>query len=1082
MKVVKQICRFNDTLIYILIAIVVLLVNHLCSVTDAKPFNTPYAALLPFTCPSIFWAAGQGLVTTDIEKIPDLVAFIYREKETFDINLIPKDCNWESISSTAVLTHRYYMYFIGIIIWIFGVSIASLIKAAIIIRLVSSLLLYCILRKGLSRASAMIITLLVCTSPAMITLDMTPRDMSKVPFIYAIVCIIVHLFLKKITLKQYLAFSGILGVLLGVGYGFRPDLIICLPPALFSLIFTPRDYSRVLFRNRIVAVVLMVTTMFPFVWPIFKAAAREGNQQTSAHTFLVGMSPGIEKKMNFGEASYNVFPFSFSGEAAVYSVVNTYARRTGNMESMVNVHCSEYQRFLGNRNAELLLDPYFFYNGPVYAQVGRIVLRDLISIFPADFVARAWCGVATAFQGPLYYSSALLQTGDTCPLWKKWLLELHNVLSILISKYGLIIVTSSLVFLAGANLRLAVFFTGLFLWFFGYPSVQFEYRHSFFLIFVPFWAVGLGVEQFARFVYNALKSSSKVGRGRITSFFRNIFVFVASMIFIYIFPLVLLRTWQSYQLNQYINTLCNAQFRPIKGVIELNGDNLRLIPSETLQGLQKSSELPPGETAWEYVALVFDTHGYDVPVHILYDEKRFLNDFSQTVLIQGVSNGTPGRVTLFFPIYELDTTYSLDMLPEFLRTFPALAERINDDRPIYEQDWWRRGKFLGISFPEMYLPLFRGFFTVRNIEDVQLLPIIQVPDDRQFLHPYKTGPWERRIRSWLSDRFLSKQPLSVSPLNNDCWELDESLVYHVPSPIFTRPLMEEKGADDYIDKWLNYVEYLPELASAAALDLATIGTVWRNEGRITDAISVYQAARQLMPNQALYPVRLGQLLELLGDKDNALLQYMHALELQDLLPQTAERADRLFVERGNLHRQREFWRMVFEKHPNSWFVGMRLGGLLEQAGEYHNAAEVYDHVHKVFPEHPDTRLALARCLGMIGDHKESIHLIEEILKTHGDYLDLAISHLELISHHLSEQGNHEAAIEVLLVLTPLKPEDSSVLIWLGDEQYRGGFLTAASESYQKALALIEPSDMSRITVIQEKLKSIASHAMNNEPH
>ena len=257
------------------------------------------------------------------------------------------------------------------------------------------------------------------------------------------------------------------------------------------------------------------------------------------------------------------------------------------------------------------------------------------------------------------------------------------------------------------------------------------------------------------------------------------------------------------------------------------------------------------------------------------------------------------------------------------------------------QDWWARGEFEGISFPKEYQGFFAGMFRVSDIEKVRMLPLLQVPDDRRYFRWFKTCECERHLRS----RFCGCEDIRTSgkmgTKQASCWKMDELQAFHPVSPGMVEPLLEDVSAELYDARWKARVKYYPGLSKIAALDIANAGTRWYEAGKTEEALKAYVAAREFDPEEAVYPLRLGQVYLVRGELDMALQCFQDALRLQPLLPDTATKVDQLFEERKDSEARESFWRDVFSRHPDNWFAGTRLGGILESNGKWGEAAEVY---------------------------------------------------------------------------------------------------------------------------------------------
>ena len=1019
--------------------------------TVSRPFDYTNHAQMSMIYPAVFFAAGHGMGTTDIEKYPGLPEFIYGESSSFDSDSLPSRIDLMPLQSPLALSHLYYLYALGWTWRLFGISEDALQIYSAFMRAISAMLLFFLFRFGLSRKAAVFAVLLVGTSPAMLYAGITLRDFGKTPFLLAILLVTVVLFMRVISTRKLLFLSGLLGLLFGVGAGFRQDVLILLPPTVFVIVFLTRLNGRRQIAYRIGAAALLFLVFLPVSRPLFRGVALEGGQ-TSVHTVLSGMSKTVEAGLQF-EGDYALLPQSFSAEAVNYAVLNTFARRSGVSGSMVNPNSAEYQRFMGNKNVHLLVDPYFFFNGAAYAEAGQRYLHEIVYMFPADFVARAWRSVAAAFSVPAYYHDAAAVRDSERPAWVQALFYGQGLLARHMAWFGLVYVVAALLTLAAVQFRPALFFTALFLWIFGYPSLQFEQRHLFHLVFVPIGAATLVFEQGGIQLLKIIRRDAPLFPPHLLQHVLRMAALAGLVAALFLGPLLALRMWQYRQVHALAERLTQAPREPVAVDAEITEGTTHVYPRETLPGLSDASNLPPGETAWEYVALVFHTHGYDIPITIHYDDTRILNNFTQTVTLRGICDDSSGQSVLYFPIYETDATYSMDMASDLLRTFPNIAEAADDSRPLPQQDWWRRSRFTGVSFPEPFSAVFNGLYVVRDIDDVSLLPLMQIPEDQAYLRTCKTGPWEMWLRNQFSRLADNNACRERGMIDNSLWEVDEALLYHPPSPLLSSPLYGLDQAERYVSSWQERLSHLP-ISGYAALDLANAGTHWLNGGRLEESVYAYRAACRFAPENALYPVRLGQLLEKTGNTEEALFFYGRALEINPGLPDTLERLDSLFLAEDAPEQRRLFLGRVFEKHPDNWLIGMRLGDLLEADGAFEEAARIYATLITFHAGHPDIQLALARCYMRIQRPEDAFRLIEITMKAHASHKALGIWHFDALGEVLLGQGDYEAAGKVFQRLIETDPANPAWLLHLGDAHRGMGHEEEALRSYQSALDLI----------------------------
>lgn len=1073
---------FLEVLIVVVLMVVVFGVNTTIARSFSTPFNHPYQVLLPLVYPAVFFAAGHGLSTADVNQVPGLPEFVYGESPSFDIDTIPEDIVLAPIASPVAVSHYYYLYLVGWIWRIFGVSLDSLVLLSILFRVICACLLYLLFRVFLGRLGSIVGVLIVCCSTAMLHTGMSIRDFSKTPFLLGVFLLLSYLATRRSSRRRVLCLSSLLGLVIGVGMGFRQDLLISVPPVIVTLLLVIRIKGENGFSARILSVFLFFVFLSVAAYPIVKGTSAEGNQ-TMVHSLLLGVSPGMEAELGFGEASYELMPSVFVGDSANLAAVNVYARRKGNLESMVNTESAEYRRYNGDESAHLFIDPYLMFNGKVYARFGAQLFKDMIVSFPGDFVSRAWCAVTAVFKMPAQIHERVLGAlAHRPPGWLDTLLSVQEIVFRHVAKWGLLYTLLLFLLVSGKNLVLALFFTGMLAWFTGYTSILYEYRHSFYLVFIPVLSGLICIRL-------AWRAACHIARGRS---FRNSAesvatpywwrrplinagAYVLALVGVIAVPVYVLRLWQESQVNGLADKILSARMTPV--LLEDNSENelTRVWPREKLPQLKKAAGLPPGETAWEYLAVVFETHGHDIPVKIQYNAERVLNDLSQEIMIRGVEDGHEGRTTFFFPVYETCTSDNPDLWRDFLRTYPVFKTKIGSIAVEPPNEWWLRGEFEGISFPKEYQQFFVGMFSVSEIEEVAMLPLMQVPDDRRHFRQFKTCKNERFWRSLLAGRQKIKDIAEPEEIPASCWDLDEGVLAPPVSTTIAQPHFRGVSAESYSAQWNTRITYYPGIAKAAALDMATAGTVWLQEGHLDEARKAYEAACKFDPENAIYAVRLGQVYLREGDRERALRSFQDAFRIQPLLPQTADKVDEIIAETGNMENREAFWREVVGAHPESWFAGMRLGGVLESAGKWEDAVNIYETVHALNPGHPDTCLALARCLGRTGRVTEAFLLLWETAQDYEAYRVLAADHLASLAGFLEERQNYDLAEDALLRALGIVPENGVYYMRLGDIRRIKGKTQEAIDVYQQGLRIADLKDTELRDALSARIRQLETN-------
>lgn len=718
--------------------------------TREDPLEHPLFLQTNLFYPAIFFAAGRGIGTADISKIPGLEDFVYKRTLHFDTDNIPEDLEVVPLDTVLEVTHLYLFYCMGWLWRIFGVSAWVGALYAGLMRAVCGCALYGIFRLLLGRGASIAGTLLVCSAPFMVSSAIELRDFGKAPFVLGFLFVAAWLLRQKYSSKAVLLIAALLGLFLGVGLGFRQDVLTCLPPALFLFLFLAKPAATRLALVRVASSVVFAVFFLIAAFPIIRGITIEGGQ-ASAHAFFHGISPESEGRLDFGGASYDSL---ISVDPAAFAIVNVYARRSGNLDSMVNKGSSEYRRAHGDLNAPLLRDPYIYFTGAEYGRQANKVIVKFLKMFPADIVSRAWRSVFSIHTIPQQMHGDMRDSYDNQPVWLRVLLAFHGMLSAHLARFGLIYIVAVLMAVSLRYFWHAVWLFAFFVWFAGYPTLWYEMRHLFFLGFIPIWAMIVCVVSGIQFLRN-WRTAEYRSQFRQTYFvgskwkdpLRKGIGFGILVLATVIVPIVVLRFWQTHQVSKLAEHLAGTTLVEVPVDRHTKDGRLFLSPAEPLPGLSASRDLPPGETAWEYVAVTVNTHGEDILVTIQYDDANLIYNFTQDISIRGIDDGKEGQVRLFFPVYEVDMNYGGDLMArEIMKAYPDVKYVIQDNRPIAEQQWWKRGKFQGISLPEKKAASFQSFSRVQNVDTLDLLPIFQLPEDLCYLRPYKTGPWERWIR------------------------------------------------------------------------------------------------------------------------------------------------------------------------------------------------------------------------------------------------------------------------------------------------------------------------------------------------
>jgi len=248
----------------------------------------------------------------------------------------------------------------------------------------SFLALYFCLRPFLhSLVSAAAALLFIC-NPFYISFTLFPRDSLKFPFFIGIAALIIAIAAPTHAPRRFLVLASLLGLSIGVGFGFRSDLLLFLAPALVVLLFVCRVEiglaklslrSRVLLQglHRAAAVAVLLVSFAVGGWlPLLNDyVLHEHLGEVGYHPLLMGLQ---------GYARSDQFQREI-GNTGMYMFRNAY-----NSDLGIAVRVMEFaQRKYG---ASVTFDDpsYWLYAKRYYFEVVSLVPADMISGVIGTFV------------------------------------------------------------------------------------------------------------------------------------------------------------------------------------------------------------------------------------------------------------------------------------------------------------------------------------------------------------------------------------------------------------------------------------------------------------------------------------------------------------------------------------------------------------------------------------------------------------------------------------------------------------------------------------------------------------------------
>lgn len=583
--------------------------------------------------PSAMFACGKGFVNPPLEQAPALDTFLHPamhvdhppEQDCFSCDQIPTTLVQKPLESFQ----RRQLYLLGAvaILWRWlGVAWSSLTPLYGLLFGASALAAYGLFRLAMNRAIAAACAILLFLSPIQLNNLVRLRDYSKAPFILAAILIMAYLVKTPFSRRKLFLSSLACGLTLGVGCGFRMDVLICIPAfiAVVCLFLNARPFAH--WAARMAGIAVFLGVFFLSSYPIFRALETGMKYQD----FLLGFNDLYDSRLGVGGAPYQIGHRYFDYEPL--AILHAYGKHAEGKP----VH--------------------YAFDTPEYEAVGAEYSHLVLKTFPADIILRAYAAVIRTIDeltsNPANPAPRGIANAAALKFW-----GIHAHITGYLLRYARYAVAAALLLLSLRNLRWA--FAALFflLYFGGYGAVQFASRHYFHLQFLSLWAAGLLLcVAGAAFLAAAHKKQREHWRtwalGENASWrsaaIRPLLFSLATAALL-ILPLSAARWRQTEQVRSVLKTYELAEREPVQLLVEPRENETVLIRGADGAG---RAALPGPEAApyfeEEYLAAEFDTSQGGVTFTAQYSGS--VPDLALT-WAKTLPKTSAGSTTLYFPVY-----------------------------------------------------------------------------------------------------------------------------------------------------------------------------------------------------------------------------------------------------------------------------------------------------------------------------------------------------------------------------------------------------------------------------------------------
>lgn len=416
--------------------------------------------------PAVTMACGRGFGVPQPSPA-SLIDFLQERRDDFPCG----DLDGSTVQPLTEAAHAnwYYLYGATAAVWrITGVSWTAIDYLDALLAASMTVIVYGLFRLVTGPMVGVLLTLLLTLSPANLTQLLSVRDYSKGPFVLAAVFLLAWLVMRPMSRMATIGCAAAVGVVVGVGYGFRGDLAVLVPfGAAVSAFLLPGALRQHAARNAAAALALVAAFVIVAL-PVIRALDKGG---CTFHVALLGLTTPLT-----GELALTPPLYRFGD-----SLTDTFAiLKTGDFTTRI------------------LHEPVPAYCDAQYDRASGQLYMTMASVFPADFVVRAYGSVLSILRGGIEIPGLVQPVQPLASTPLPGLYALFHAVTSALSATGPLVTIAAIGVAFASSWRHGLALSLFVLFLAGYPAIQFEGRHWFHLRFLPWWAGALVIREWMR--------------------------------------------------------------------------------------------------------------------------------------------------------------------------------------------------------------------------------------------------------------------------------------------------------------------------------------------------------------------------------------------------------------------------------------------------------------------------------------------------------------------------------------------------------------------------------------------------------
>lgn len=569
--------------------------------------------------PAAMMVCGHGFVQP-VPEPESLTAYLELKQQTFDCVDIPEGRKVIP-PDTFQAVHQYLLVAVAGVWSLSGISWSALNWLYGLALGLTGLAAYALCRTAMGRPLSLLCASLMMITPLQLFNLPHLRDYIKAPFFLGVIALLSWQLCAGRFSRGWVALAASAGALIGVGMGFRIDIVMLVPLYLLSIFaFSPGKFTTNLGWKGL-SCLAFLTSLIVCALPIL-AGLKSGSN--IYHVLVLGLMGEFDAKLGLTPSFYSLGYHYLDMYAS--TLLNAYAGLNGYSGGVIGYPSLQYE------------------------QLGAKYYLDVFQTFPADIAARFFGAAWQILHLPI---TAFVTFEDLYFFYDDFINPVlfaftHNWVW---DYVVMVIFSAAMVIILRRSLKLGIATLVILLFLTGYPFLQFSIRHYFYLQIVGLWLAGLVAQTLIDKVANVGVACHDDFTKSYTNWKLVLIQFVGLCI---ILPGVLLVGLREYQSNHVLQLFERYEAAPSESLsierININGVT-KIIPTKLFPAL---IEVGTGaeQVRSEFLVAEFDSRqcGRDsVHVKYVYEFDSPVYDFSRRTSL-GIDNKT--RVVL--PVFYRD--------------------------------------------------------------------------------------------------------------------------------------------------------------------------------------------------------------------------------------------------------------------------------------------------------------------------------------------------------------------------------------------------------------------------------------------